>query len=249
MLHRHAFEAVDRSMRDIMHTDALFGGKVVVLGGDFRQTPPIVRRGGKDAVVKASLRRSRLYPLLQRLPLTVNMRVERAVAAGNPAAAALARAWAEFLLRLGDGRKPFVPRAGELRIRLPDNVVFGSGAPAQLPYRLLAVAAPCPEFTCLPAAEEPLDLLQWTYGELTQPGAVANVQRRAVPAPKNKDVDDLNATATARFPGLVRPPHAPLATVRACCSSLSPSVVLRRRTSTSAPTWRTACPRTSLWSS
>jgi hypothetical protein len=37
MQHRHVFEAVDRTLRDIMRVEAPFGGKVVVFGGDFRQ--------------------------------------------------------------------------------------------------------------------------------------------------------------------------------------------------------------------
>ncbi len=41
-MHRRAFEAVDRPLRDLMQlddaqaTDKIFGGKIVVLGGDFR---------------------------------------------------------------------------------------------------------------------------------------------------------------------------------------------------------------------
>jgi len=42
MLHKHCFESVDRAFRDILRSynngrlDIPFGGKVVVLGGDFR---------------------------------------------------------------------------------------------------------------------------------------------------------------------------------------------------------------------
>jgi len=42
MLHKHCFEAVDRAFRDVLRAyndgrlDIPFGGKVVVLGGDFR---------------------------------------------------------------------------------------------------------------------------------------------------------------------------------------------------------------------
>ncbi|XP_076903521.1 uncharacterized protein LOC143558591 [Bidens hawaiensis] len=37
MIHKHAFEALDRTFKDILKSDSLFGGKVVVFGGDFRQ--------------------------------------------------------------------------------------------------------------------------------------------------------------------------------------------------------------------
>jgi len=42
MMHRRAFEAIDRTLRDLMQlddaqaTEKIFGGKTVVLGGDFR---------------------------------------------------------------------------------------------------------------------------------------------------------------------------------------------------------------------
>jgi hypothetical protein len=41
MMHRRAFEAIDRTLRDLMQlddaqaTEKIFGGKTVVLGGDF----------------------------------------------------------------------------------------------------------------------------------------------------------------------------------------------------------------------
>ncbi|MCO5609362.1 hypothetical protein L7F22_063588 [Adiantum nelumboides] len=37
MTNRYAFEALDRTMRDIMQSDSVFGGKVILFGGDFRQ--------------------------------------------------------------------------------------------------------------------------------------------------------------------------------------------------------------------
>ncbi|KAI8351079.1 PIF1-like helicase-domain-containing protein [Mortierella sp. GBAus27b] len=56
MIYRHAFETVDRCLRDIMKSVDIhlrsvpFGGKVVVFGGDFRQIAPVVkkRRSGRD---------------------------------------------------------------------------------------------------------------------------------------------------------------------------------------------------------
>ncbi|GAN11810.1 ATP-dependent DNA helicase PIF1-like, partial [Mucor ambiguus] len=51
MTHKNAFQAVDRSLRDLMSSVHLsyagkpFGGKVVVLGGDFRQVLPVVKKG------------------------------------------------------------------------------------------------------------------------------------------------------------------------------------------------------------
>ena len=55
VMNRFAFEAVDRTLQDLTGSRALFGGKVVVMGGDFRQILPVVRRGSPAKIVAASL--------------------------------------------------------------------------------------------------------------------------------------------------------------------------------------------------
>ncbi|XP_075082877.1 uncharacterized protein LOC107802781 isoform X1 [Nicotiana tabacum] len=47
MAKKNIIEALDTLLRDIMDVDTMFGGKVVVFGGDFRQTLPVVRNGKK----------------------------------------------------------------------------------------------------------------------------------------------------------------------------------------------------------
>lgn len=44
MSHKYAFEALDRSLRDIRSNDALMGGVTMLLTGDFRQTLPVIPR-------------------------------------------------------------------------------------------------------------------------------------------------------------------------------------------------------------
>ncbi|KEH21931.1 PIF1-like helicase [Medicago truncatula] len=57
MIHKHCFEALHRSLRDILRvqnngrTDVPFGGKVVVLGGDFRQILLVIPKGTRQEVV------------------------------------------------------------------------------------------------------------------------------------------------------------------------------------------------------
>ncbi|CAN1242012.1 ATP-dependent DNA helicase PIF1 [Linum perenne] len=81
MVHRLSFEAVDRTLCDIMNTPTEgpnykpFGGKTVILGGDFRQTLPIVKNGGREDNLGASLTRSYLWNHCTLLELHVNMRV------------------------------------------------------------------------------------------------------------------------------------------------------------------------------
>ncbi|KAK9740767.1 hypothetical protein RND81_03G058500 [Saponaria officinalis] len=67
MDHTFAFEALDRTMRDLIGfknseaTSKIFGGKVVLLGGDFRQVLPIIPKGKRQDIVQASIRRSYIW--------------------------------------------------------------------------------------------------------------------------------------------------------------------------------------------
>ena len=57
---RHAFHAIDRLLRDICNNNTPFGGKVILLGGDFRQVLPVVRKGRPAEVVEVCLKSSPL---------------------------------------------------------------------------------------------------------------------------------------------------------------------------------------------
>ncbi|XP_058775595.1 uncharacterized protein LOC131649862 [Vicia villosa] len=55
MAHKYAIESLDRTLKDIMSANKnltdVFGGKVVVFGGDFRQILPVVPRGSRFDIV------------------------------------------------------------------------------------------------------------------------------------------------------------------------------------------------------
>jgi len=66
MPHKNYFEALDITLRDLMQTpDKPFGGKVVLLGGDPRQTCTIVKGGSRAQIVDATLPNSYLWPYFQ----------------------------------------------------------------------------------------------------------------------------------------------------------------------------------------
>lgn len=44
MAHKHSLEALDRSLKDIKDNTRLFGGALLLLSGDFRQTLPVIPR-------------------------------------------------------------------------------------------------------------------------------------------------------------------------------------------------------------
>ena len=89
-MHRHAFEALDCTLRDILgqidpqNRNIPFGNKIIVFGGDFRQILPVVNKGKQIDIVNASFNRSyrmsfnRSYlTSVKILKLTFNMRIQR----------------------------------------------------------------------------------------------------------------------------------------------------------------------------
>jgi ATP-dependent DNA helicase PIF1 len=63
MAHRYCFEAHDATLKDIMssydNSESVFGGKVVVFGGNFRQILPVVPRGTRSDIVHSSINASK----------------------------------------------------------------------------------------------------------------------------------------------------------------------------------------------
>ena len=58
MLHKFAFEAIDRTFHDITCINKLFGGKVFVFKSDFCQVLPVIPRSLRADVVSSSLTHS-----------------------------------------------------------------------------------------------------------------------------------------------------------------------------------------------
>ncbi len=52
MAHRYMFEAVDRTLRNITKINQPFGGKIFLIGGDFRQILPVIPNGGRSHIIK-----------------------------------------------------------------------------------------------------------------------------------------------------------------------------------------------------
>uniref|UniRef100_A0A8R1IAX7 ATP-dependent DNA helicase n=1 Tax=Caenorhabditis japonica TaxID=281687 RepID=A0A8R1IAX7_CAEJA len=89
-----SLEAVDRFFRDMTDIDRPFGGKVVVLGGDFRQCLPVMDKGGVDEKVANCIKKSDLWRHFKTFRLTINMRVSN----GDDT-------WKSELLAIGDGKR------------------------------------------------------------------------------------------------------------------------------------------------
>ncbi|XP_027060682.2 uncharacterized protein [Coffea arabica] len=109
MAKRETIEAFDDFLKDIMESELPFGGKVIVFGGDFRQTLPVIEKASKRTLIDASLPNSPIWNKFHMLKLTENMR------------AILDPAFSEFLLRVGEGREPVDPQG---QITLPNDIVI-----------------------------------------------------------------------------------------------------------------------------
>ncbi|KAA6407002.1 MAG: hypothetical protein FRX48_09300 [Lasallia pustulata] len=75
MQHKYNFTAVNFTLCDLQNQDVLFGGIPTVLGGDFAQILPVVRKGIRAFTVEANLQRSVLWSQFHILTLKQNIRV------------------------------------------------------------------------------------------------------------------------------------------------------------------------------
>ena len=75
MLSKHGLRCINNLLQEICTNKQPFGGKVVV-GGDFRQTLPVVARGTRVDIIECCVKSSRLWQHFTTLSLTTNMRSE-----------------------------------------------------------------------------------------------------------------------------------------------------------------------------
>ena len=81
MLDRFQLEALDRTLQDLIGKKKLFGGKIVLLAGDFRQCLPVVPGASRAGTVSKCINQSSLWQHFEVFSLTENMRVR---ASGDP---------------------------------------------------------------------------------------------------------------------------------------------------------------------
>lgn len=125
MVHKFCFEALDRSMRDILRfsnpasMEQPFGGKVVIFGGDFRQILPVIPKGSRQDIVLSTINSSYLWSHCRVLSLTRNMRLQ----VGRNINVEELRDFSEWILRIGDGIEGG-PNDGEATIEIPEDLLI-----------------------------------------------------------------------------------------------------------------------------
>ncbi|KAK9983468.1 hypothetical protein SO802_032993 [Lithocarpus litseifolius] len=171
MAHKNCFEAVDRTLRDILqiedpqNAEKPFGGKVVVLGGDFRQILPVVRKGRREDIVQSSISKSYLWNDCHVFKLQTNMRLLQ----GNMSEIETSsiKDFSEWILKIGNGE--LGEGDGDNNISIPSDLII---QPSENPMQ---------------------DIIDNTYPNLenkfTDP---SYLQDRAILAPTNEVVEELN---------------------------------------------------------
>lgn len=189
MGNKYHMEALDLTLRDFMKAkdprleSVPFGGKTIVLAGDFRQTLPIVRFASRAQIIDVAMSRSALWKRFTKMSLEENMRIENArkvlldgVASAEDIAmlAALER-FAEWLLQIGNGTDPTTDEL--CNVALPSEL-------------------------CLPEGCDMDALIKWVYPNLETNGTNVDwLSGRAILAPYNSEVDRINQIISDRFPG------------------------------------------------
>ena len=129
IVHKHCLEAVDLSLRDLMRVynelsmEMPFGGKTVVLGGDFRQILPVVPKGSRQDIVNSTINSSYIWSSCKVLRLTNNMRL-LSIKSGEEASKL--KDYSEWVASIGDGVIR-APNDGEVNIDLPTDIVLCIG--------------------------------------------------------------------------------------------------------------------------
>lgn len=119
MISKHALRVIDSFLRALMGSDKEhlkkenFGGKVVVVGGDFRQLLPVVPGGSKEDIINECVISSPLWKNFKVLKLTHNMRAHND------------EQYSSFLLKLGINSLPAVPEIKITNIfEIPPQIVL-----------------------------------------------------------------------------------------------------------------------------
>ncbi|XP_071704021.1 uncharacterized protein [Rutidosis leptorrhynchoides] len=136
MTQRFAFEALDKTLRDILaakdeaNRGRLFGGMPILLGGDFRQILPVIPKGKRQEVIQACINRSDLWNHCQLHRLSRIMRVNEYTVDGR--VDARKREFNKWVLEIGDGKVPALCQDGEDEptwINIPEEFIVKSEKP------------------------------------------------------------------------------------------------------------------------
>ncbi|UYV73091.1 hypothetical protein LAZ67_10001792 [Cordylochernes scorpioides] len=111
------FNTIDRLLREVMTEDKKypnqipFGGKVLIVRGDFRQCLPVIPHGMRAQIVQSCLKYSQAWSHFEHLPLVRNVRAK-----SDPE-------YTEWLLKLGNGSLPTFDDLRADLIEIPQELI------------------------------------------------------------------------------------------------------------------------------
>jgi ATP-dependent DNA helicase PIF1 len=124
MAHRFCFEALNTTLKDIMskhgNSNQIFGGKVIVFGGDFRQILPVIPRGSRSDIVHSAINASSIWDQCKVLTLTKNMRLQ---CGSTDSEKREMTEFSEWILKIGEG-KISEPNDGIVEIEIPKDLLI-----------------------------------------------------------------------------------------------------------------------------
>ncbi|CAH1431856.1 unnamed protein product [Lactuca virosa] len=187
MVHKHAFEALDRSLKDVFrsenssNSDIPFGGKVIIFGGDFRQILPVIPGESRQNIVNASLSSSYLWKQCKIHKLTKNMRLTVGM---DQSDIEKIRDFVKWLLDIGEGKLGGI-NDGETVIDIPNDILIND-------------------------PHDPIgSLIDFVYPSILEKyNNTSYFQERAILAPKNEVVQEINDCLLSKFPGDENPSYS-----------------------------------------
>ena len=178
MNNRFHLEALDRCLRMICQSNLVFGGKPILLAGDFRQVLPVVKRGSRAQTVNAVINRSQLWQHFQCFSLHENIRVLQNGCDGQ------LLGFSDWLLKIGE-RKIDNLNGDCDYILLPSD-------------RCLIVNAENPDTI----KQGMVGLISFVYPNILHNVSDRNwLAERAILSPLNNAVDEINELCLNEIPG------------------------------------------------
>ncbi|XP_071708683.1 uncharacterized protein [Rutidosis leptorrhynchoides] len=136
MTQRFAFEALDKTLKDILvakneaNRSKLFGGVPILFGGDFLQILPVIPKGKRQEIIQACINRSELWQSCQLHTLSRIMRVNEFTADGQ--VDPRKQQFNKWVLDIRDGKVPTVCKDREEEptwIEIPVEFIVKSDKP------------------------------------------------------------------------------------------------------------------------
>lgn len=179
MTNKYCYEALDKNLRDILRftnensQNRPFGGMTVVMGGDFRQTLPVIPKGKRSHIVDACLKRSYLWKHFEEFTLNQNMRLT--ALADSSEEQARTKDFAEWILSIGNGLAG--NKEDEAWINIPKDLILEKG-------------------------ENELEtIVNSTYPDISRNYKNRRyLEERAILCPRNETVDEINAYIMGQIP-------------------------------------------------